>query len=929
MVRSTLSLSLLATAASLQGALGFGTPVPNRFVVEFQNEEDAVALKATMARDDVNVKMDFNYTLFKGASIELTNPETSEKLLAEIQAMAGINTYQVKRIPRPNAEVKWSGNPDAMYPDDKLSPRGTNSTGRTNNATTAYGGLNIDSTHAMTQVDKVRAAGYRGKGVKIGVIDTGIDYLHPALGGCFGPGCLVTHGHDFVGDAYNGDGLTLPVPDNDPMDCGGHGTHVSGIIAAQTNPFGFTGAAPDVTLGAYKVFGCEGSVENDILIAAFNQAYEDGSDIITASIGGPSGWSEDPWAVAVERIIAKGVPCTLAAGNDGADGMWYASTASSGKKVFSVASIDNVNTPSLAIQSTYSVDGDAPVTFQWTDGTPYKAWGEATNMELWPVGLNVSDPANGCDASAYADAPDLSDKVVLIRRGTCLFTLKAQLAADHGAKFVLIYNNVAGTFAVDVSAVPEIEGVGMVSATLGEKLVNMIADGHKIKVNMINPDESIPVLSLAVNGETGGSMSDYTSWGPTWEMDVRPVFAAPGGNIISTYPRAKGSYAVLSGTSMATPLVAAITALIGEIRGSFEPSAVENLLANFGTPIEFNFGSGAIGYLAPVPQQGAGQVRAFDAAFATSTLSRPYISFNDTDNFVKSTEFEITNTGKKTLTYSIGHSPALTAYTKANASAVALEAFPNDLDNVYATLTFSETSVTLAPGSKKTITVSAQPPTGLDVSLLPVWSGYITVGGSDNSSMVLPYQGLTGSLKNLVQMDKSATYLTSIPADEASPWTTYDHTPVGGNASWVLPAPGTNNASALTAAGVVLPGIQIDLVAGSALIRADLVPLTSCPPNATHEVLGYKVLGQHYDFPMTYSPRQSIITSWNGLLNDGSYAPAGKYMWVFRSLKIFGDASKAEDYMTIQSEPFHITYASNSTSTVTRRRRTAPFSRRG
>jgi subtilisin family serine protease len=66
----------------------------------------------------------------------------------------------------------------------------------------------------------------------------------------------------------------------------GHGTHVSGIIAAQTNPYGFLGAAPDVTLGAYRVFGCSGSAGNDVLIAAYNQAYEDGADIITASIGG-------------------------------------------------------------------------------------------------------------------------------------------------------------------------------------------------------------------------------------------------------------------------------------------------------------------------------------------------------------------------------------------------------------------------------------------------------------------------------------------------------------------------------------------------------------------------------------------------------------------------------------------------------------------
>jgi subtilisin family serine protease len=165
------------------------------------------------------------------------------------------------------------------------------------------------------------------------------------LGGCFGAGCLVSYGTDLVGDAY--DGNNKGVPDPDPMDCGGHGTHVAGSIAAQSNPFDFTGASPGVQLGAYKVFGCDGQVSNDVLIAAYNMAYEAGSDIITASIGGPAGWSEEPWAVAVQRIVEHGVPCTVAAGNEGAVGLFYASTAANGKKVTAVASVDNTKTPAL------------------------------------------------------------------------------------------------------------------------------------------------------------------------------------------------------------------------------------------------------------------------------------------------------------------------------------------------------------------------------------------------------------------------------------------------------------------------------------------------------------------------------------------------------------------------------------------------------
>lgn len=83
-----------------------------------------------------------------------------------------------------------------------------------------------------------------GKGIKVGIIDTGVDYMHPALGGCFGENCRVAYGYDFVGDEYIGE--NMPIPDNDPRDtCNGHGTHVAGIIGARDSTLQFTGIAPD------------------------------------------------------------------------------------------------------------------------------------------------------------------------------------------------------------------------------------------------------------------------------------------------------------------------------------------------------------------------------------------------------------------------------------------------------------------------------------------------------------------------------------------------------------------------------------------------------------------------------------------------------------------------------------------------------------
>lgn len=394
--------------------------------------QDSDSFYSTLGSDDVAVKhrLKLDYKLFKGTSFQLKNVSDVDAAAAKIANMDIVKRiWPVRIFHVPNDEVVWTGNNQNMA---QAALQKRQSSG---NASDTF------STHVMTQVDKLRAEGVTGKGTKIAVIDTGIDYLHPALGGGFGDGHLVSYGLDLVGDNY--DGTNTPVPDNDPIDeCEGHGSHVAGIIAAQTNPFGFTGAAPDVTLGAYRVFGCGGSAGNDVLIAAYNQAFEDGSDIITASIGGASGWTEDPWAVAVSRIVEQGVPCLVSAGNDGDQGLFYASTAANGKGVTAVASVDNTEAPQVLTNATYSTANSSTETsFGWTPGTPAN-WPNIS-LPLWNVNNDPTDTANGCDAYP-ADTPDLSGYIVLIRRGTCTFVQKATNAAAAGAKYILFYNNVAG-----------------------------------------------------------------------------------------------------------------------------------------------------------------------------------------------------------------------------------------------------------------------------------------------------------------------------------------------------------------------------------------------------------------------------------------------------------------------------------------------------
>lgn len=163
----------------------------------------------------------------------------------------------------------------------------------------------------VIHADKVWSTlGSRGKGITVAIIDTGIDYMHPALGGGFGPAFKVIGGWDFVNN------------DADPLDDAGHGTHVAGIVAGQSETI--TGVAPEASLIAYKVLGATGSGKESNVIAAVERAADpnqDGNtsdhvDVANLSLGG-SGNPDDPGSQAIDNATAAGVTFAIAAGNSG------------------------------------------------------------------------------------------------------------------------------------------------------------------------------------------------------------------------------------------------------------------------------------------------------------------------------------------------------------------------------------------------------------------------------------------------------------------------------------------------------------------------------------------------------------------------------------------------------------------------------------
>lgn len=176
------------------------------------------------------------------------------------------------------------------------------------NATTEESLVQIGADQVWSMPDGLGSQ-VRGAGIIVAVIDTGIAYTHPDLGGGFGPSYKVIGGYDF----HNGD--------SDPMDDNGHGTHVAGIIAADGN---IMGVAPDAKLLAYKALGSDGSGSMSDVILAVERAMdpnEDGittdqADVISMSLGG-SGDESDPICQAVQNAIADGIVVVVAAGNSG------------------------------------------------------------------------------------------------------------------------------------------------------------------------------------------------------------------------------------------------------------------------------------------------------------------------------------------------------------------------------------------------------------------------------------------------------------------------------------------------------------------------------------------------------------------------------------------------------------------------------------
>jgi subtilisin family serine protease len=457
-----------------------------------------------------------------------------------------------------------------------------------------------------------QAGGHRGDGVRIGIIDTGVDYLHVDLGG---PGVYsrtnfttadvpwnakVVGGTDLAGDDYDAGSPTVskrsPHPDPDPMDCNGHGSHVAGIAAGRgeqidgsafTGPYGATldagafrigpGVAPGAQIYAIRVFGCTGST---LLVAqALDWALDpnrDGNlsdhlDVVNMSLGSSFGPNGDPAAMLASDNAAKaGMIVVASAGNSGDVHMITGSPAAATRVISVASSVDNsevfdgfVITAPASIAATEL--GTGAKNFVWTGLTS-----PVSGTVVYP-----SSQPNGCAAFNGSNAALIAGKIALLdwTDNECGSAVRVQNAFAAGAAGVLLAYNNHPRIDITIAGSKEIPAL-LTTQAIADRIKAAASPAIRFDATLLNSQRVIEEANTDL-------LSDFSSRGPrSGDSLLKPDITAPGQSVFSVLARSGNGGVAENGTSMSSPMVAGGMALLRQIHPDWSVEEMKALVMN-------------------------------------------------------------------------------------------------------------------------------------------------------------------------------------------------------------------------------------------------------------------------------------------------------------------------------------------------------------
>ncbi|MBI4479422.1 MAG: S8 family serine peptidase [Acidobacteria bacterium] len=466
---------------------------------------------------------------------------------------------------------------------------------------------------------RIRGEDNAGAGVKIGVIDTGIDINHlmlqdPALTppagyplftaptlSCPNSDLLFTNSKVIVARNYV-PLLKFPDLNCDAMDRNGHGTFVSGIAAGrrvQAPLASIAGVAPKAFLGSYKVFGTPGVNDNatsGAILKAIDDATKDGMDIINISLGAeiPLPPSLDPLAQAAAAAVSAGVTVVVAAGNFGPASGTITSPGTS-PAVITVGTTSN----SRLLATQLLVSGTLAVPLELQMIATANSNGPVIDSDIGPAQftdvISVDSSGSACGVLPFAS---LSQRMVLIRRGGCSFETKILNAALAGAAAVVIYNNLSQQPAVrmNVLTAKQIPSV-MIGNAEGTTLASYLAAAGA---------GATGTLAAKLQATAPNQMTDFSAAGPSSDFGIKPDLVAPGENIYSSEQRnfpageqfSATGFGINSGTSFSSPMVAGAAALVKQASPGFTPAQIKSALVQTASKSVTPFAGGVSGVLA-------------------------------------------------------------------------------------------------------------------------------------------------------------------------------------------------------------------------------------------------------------------------------------------------------------------------------------------